>query len=87
MNTEKLKDISNNLRVNIIEMLAQARSGHPGRSLSMADILTVLYFEKMNVNSKEAKWEDRDRLVLSKGYRAAALYAVLAEEEYFPKEE
>ena len=87
MNTEKLKIIANNLRVDIIEMVAKAKSGHPGGSLSIADILTVLYFEEMNIKVEDTRWEDRDRFVLSKGHAAPALYAVLAERGYFPKEE
>lgn len=87
MNTEKLKDIAKAIRVNIIEMLAESKSGHPGGSLSVTDILTVLYFEEMNIKVEEPKWEDRDRLVLSKGHAAPALYSALAERGYFPKEE
>ena len=87
MNREKLKDIAQAIRVDIIEMLETAKSGHPGGSLSIADILTVLYFEEMNINVEESKWEDRDRLVLSKGHAAPALYSALAERGYFPKEE
>ena len=87
MNTEKLKIIANNLRVDIIEMVAKAKSGHPGGSLSIADILTVLYFEEMNIKVEDTRWKDRDRFVLSKGHAAPALYAVLAERGYFPKEE
>ena len=87
MNREKLKDIAQAIRVDIIEMLETAKSGHPGGSLSIADILTVLYFEEMNINVEESKWEDRDRLVLSKGHAAPALYSALAERGYFPKKE
>lgn len=87
LNTKMLKEIATNIRIDIIEMLAVAKSGHPGGSLSIADILTVLYFEEMNIKVEEPKWEDRDRLVLSKGHAAPALYAALAERGYFPKEE
>lgn len=87
MNTEKLKEIAKKVRINIIEGVAAAKSGHPGGSLSIADILTVLYFEKMNIKPEEPKWEDRDRLVLSKGHTAPALYGTLAERGFFPKEE
>ena len=87
MDTLKLKKIAQNVRINIIKMLAEAKSGHPGGSLSMVDILTVLYFEKMNIDVKNAKWENRDRLVLSKGHGAPGLYAVLAERGFFKKEE
>ena len=61
-----------------------AKSGHVGGAFSVADILTVLYFEKMNIDPKNPKWEDRDRFVLSKGHCTAALYPVLAERGYFP---
>lgn len=87
MNTEKLKDIAKAIRVDIIEMLTAAKSGHPGGSLSIADILTVLYFEEMNIKVEDPRWEDRDRFVLSKGHAAPGLYATLAERGYFPKEE
>ena len=68
-------------------MVYSASSGHPGGSLSITDILTVLYFHEMNVNINNPKDEDRDRLVLSKGHCSPALYAVLAEKGYFPKED
>lgn len=86
MNTIELKSVAKNVRRSIIEEVFLAKSGHPGGSLSVADILTVLYFDKMNIDSSNPKWEDRDRLVLSKGHSAPALYAVLAEKGYFPKE-
>ena len=78
MNKEKLVDISKELRVDIIKMINKAGSGHPGGSLSVIDILTYLYFEKMNVNVENPKDENRDRFVLSKGHAAPALYAALA---------
>lgn len=87
LNLERLKETANNIRINIVDMVSEAKSGHPGGSLSVADILTVLYFEEMNIKTDEPKWEDRDRLVLSKGHAAPALYAVLAERGYFPIEE
>lgn len=83
----ELRKKAQQVRINIIEMLTEAGSGHPGGSLSMTDILTVLYFEKMNIRPDEPKWEDRDRLVLSKGHGAPGLYSVLAERGYFAKEE
>jgi transketolase len=82
-----LKKISKNIRISIIKSVSAAKSGHPGGSLSIADILTVLYFEKMNIDPKNPKDPKRDRLVLSKGHSAPALYAALAERGYFPKEE
>lgn len=87
MEIDELKKLVQSIRINIIEMLAAAGSGHPGGSLSMVDILTVLYFEKMNVRPDMPKWKDRDRFVLSKGHAAPGLYSVLAERGYFPKEE
>ncbi|SHE75203.1 transketolase subunit A [Thermoanaerobacter uzonensis DSM 18761] len=87
MNKEFLKQKAKEVRIDIINMLAEAGSGHPGGSLSCTDILTLLYFDKMNVKPDNPKWEDRDRLVLSKGHAAPALYAVLAEKGFFPKEE
>lgn len=87
MNTKNLKEIAKSIRINVIEMLLEAKSGHPGGSLSIADILTVLYFEEMNIDEKNPKWEDRDRFILSKGHASPGLYATLAERGYFPKEE
>ncbi|MBP3327332.1 MAG: transketolase [Clostridia bacterium] len=75
------------VRMGIIEGVYNAKSGHPGGSLSVADILTYLYFEHMNIDPKNPKWEDRDRFVLSKGHTAPALYAVLAHRGFFPVEE
>lgn len=86
---EKIKELENTanlLRQHIIEMICCAESGHPGGSLSAADILTVLYFYKMKHNPKQPNWEDRDRFVMSKGHAAPVLYAALAESGYFPKE-
>ena len=83
----ELRKIATNVRISIIEEVYHAASGHPGGSLSIADILTYLYFEKMNVDPKNPKMEDRDRFVLSKGHTSPALYAVLAEKGFFPKED
>ncbi len=83
----ELKRIANNVRFSIIEGVYNAACGHPGGSLSIADILTYLYFEEMNIRTEEPAWEDRDRFVLSKGHTAPALYATLAERGFFPKEE
>lgn len=71
------------IRLDILEEVHAAKSGHPGGSLSIADVMTYLYFEEMNIDPKNPKWEDRDRLVLSKGHTAPALYATLAERGYF----
>ena len=83
----KLKRLANNVRFGIIESLYNAACGHPGGSLSIADIITYLYFEEMNIDPKNPKAEGRDRFVLSKGHTAPALYSVLAERGYFDKEE
>ena len=87
MNKEQLAEISKELRVDIVKMINKAESGHPGGSLSVIDILTYLYFEKMNVDVQNPKDENRDRFVLSKGHAAPALYATLAKKGFFPKEE
>ncbi len=88
-NTEKklLKLKAANVRKGIIESTFNAKSGHPGGSLSIADILTYLYFKEMKVDTANPRWEGRDRLVLSKGHAAPALYAVLAERGFFPVED
>ena len=75
------------VRKGIIEGVFNAKSGHPGGSLSIADVLTYLYEKELRVDPKNPKKEDRDRLVLSKGHAAPALYAILAEEGFFPKED
>ena len=83
---EALKAIATNVRKGIIEEVYSAKSGHPGGALSIADILTVLYFNQMNIDEKKPDDPNRDRLVLSKGHASAALYSVLAEKGYFNKE-
>ncbi len=83
----ELKEIARRVRVGIIESTYNAKSGHPGGSLSVADILTVLYFNIMNIDSKNPTAKSRDRLVLSKGHVAPALYSVLAERGFFDKSE
>lgn len=75
------------VRMGVIEGVYNAKSGHPGGSLSISDLLTYLYFAKMHVDPKNPKMQSRDRLVLSKGHTAPALYAVLAERGFFGKEE
>ncbi len=81
-----LKSKASEVRKLIVEMLARAGSGHPGGSLSSADIITCLYFEVMRHNPKDPKWPDRDKFHLSKGHCCPAVYAVLALCGYFPKE-
>ena len=83
----ELKRIANNVRLSIIEAVYNAKCGHPGGSLSIADIMTYLYFEEMKVDPAEPKLAGRDRFVLSKGHTAPALYATLAERGFFPKED
>ena len=83
----ELKKTAADVRLGIIEAVHSAKSGHPGGSLSVADALTYLYFEEMNIDPKNPKWAERDRLVLSKGHTAPALYSVLANRGYFPVED
>ena len=85
-NVEALKKIAIDVRKGIIEATYNAKSGHPGGSLSCADILTVLYFSQMNIDPDKPNDPNRDRLVLSKGHASPALYSVLAEKGYFDKE-
>ena len=88
MNSIKdLKLIANDIRKDTISMTYHAQSGHPGGSLSSAEILTVLYFRVMNHDSKKPFWEDRDRFVLSKGHGCPALYAALSRARYLPANE
>lgn len=81
-----LEEKARRFRVQVIKMIYRAQSGHPGGSLSCMDILTALYFHHLRINPQEPAWENRDRFVLSKGHAAPALYVVLAELGYFPKE-
>ena len=83
----ELAIIANRIRKNALTAVFNAQSGHPGGSLSIADLLSLLYFEVMNVDPKNPGKEDRDRLVLSKGHTAPALYGTLAEKGYFPVED
>ena len=84
---KELEKIAKEIRKDIIKQVYEAQSGHPGGSLSCADILTVLYFNQMNVSEKEPEDFARDRFVLSKGHCSPALYATLAERGFIPKEE
>ena len=86
MTNAELEKKANEVRQSIVTALHSAKSGHPGGSLSAADIMTYLYFEEMNVDPKNPKMADRDRFVLSKGHVAPALYSVLAHKGYFPVE-
>ena len=85
--TDRLETIAKKIRVHIIKMLSHAGSGHPGGSLSAADLLVALYFCKLNHDAQRPNWEDRDRFILSKGHACPALYAVLAESGYFGTDE
>ena len=84
---KELRKIANDVRIDIINEVYSAKSGHPGGALSIADILTVLYFNQMNINPEMPESNLRDRLVLSKGHASAALYAVLAERGFINKED
>lgn len=85
--TTQLAQHAGNIRQEIVKMVAAANSGHPGGSLSAADILTVLYFHEMNVDPNHVDNPDRDRFILSKGHASPVLYATLAEKGYLPKDE
>ena len=86
MNIEDLKQKAKEIRKDIIEEVYNAKSGHPGGSLSIADIMAVLYFNELRIDEKNPRWEDRDRVVLSKGHCSPALYAALAERGFFSKD-
>ena len=87
MNNLDLAKTANEVRKGIVTSVHSAKAGHPGGSLSCADLMTFLYFEEMNIDPKDPKKEDRDRFVLSKGHCAPALYSALAHRGYFPVEE
>lgn len=84
---EELEKMARQVRKGIIEAVYSNQSGHPGGSLSVADILTVLYFKEMNIDEENPNWDDRDRLVLSKGHCSPALYSCLANRGFFPVED
>ena len=87
MTNLELQKTANEVRKSIVTAVHSAKSGHPGGSLSSADVFTYLYFEEMNIDPADPKKPDRDRFVLSKGHCSPGLYAVLAERGYFPKED
>ena len=87
MENLELQKVANEVRKDIVTALHAAKAGHPGGSLSAADLFTYLYFEEMNIDPKDPKKADRDRFVLSKGHTAPGLYSALAERGYFPKED
>ena len=84
---KRLEEIARNIRKGVLDQVYFAQSGHPGGSLSCADILTVLYFHELNVDEKNPTWEDRDRFILSKGHCSPALYSCLAHRGFFDPEE
>lgn len=83
---KELEEKIRRFRVEIVKMIYNAQSGHPGGSLSAVDILTCLYFHQMKIKPENPSWENRDRFILSKGHAAPVLYVILAELGYFPKE-
>ena len=85
MSVEELEQMAVTIRCDIIEMIATAKAGHPGGSLSAADVVTALYFRVMNVDAKNPDWPDRDRFILSKGHACPVWYAALAERGYYDK--
>ena len=87
MNKLELQKTANEVRKGIVTAVHSAKAGHPGGSLSAADLFTYLYFEEMNIDPKEPKKADRDRFVLSKGHTAPGLYSTLAQRGYFPVED
>ena len=87
MDNIEIENKAKEIRKDIIEQVYRANSGHPGGSLSIADIMAVLYFDELNIDEKNPKCEDRDRLILSKGHCSPALYGALAERGYFEKED
>jgi transketolase len=87
MDDKELKRMANKLRLHVVEMTTAAASGHPGGSLSAADIVSVLYFDVMRYKVSDPQWADRDRFILSKGHAAPILYAALAEAGFFPVSE
>lgn len=84
---KELKIFAAKARLLILEAVYSAKSGHPGGSLSIADVLSYLYNEEMNINENDPKWEERDRFVLSKGHASPAIYSTLALKGYFPTED
>ena len=87
MDKLELQKVANEVRKDIVTAVHAAKAGHPGGSLSAADVFTYLYFEEMNIDPKDPKKEDRDRFVLSKGHTAPGLYSALANRGYFPVED
>ncbi|MDQ0204382.1 transketolase [Pectinatus haikarae] len=87
MTINNLQDVSHRLRLDVMNMVYEAKDGHPGPAFSIADLITVLYFKEMRIDPKNPSWEDRDRFVLSKGHACTVLYAALARKGYFSVDE
>lgn len=87
LSTEELKNKAKEIRRDIIQMIYDANSGHPGGSLSIADMIAALYFNVLNHDPADPNWEDRDRFILSKGHACPAMYSAMAKTGYFPHEE
>jgi transketolase len=87
MTSGELKQVADRLRLDVVEAIHACGDGHPGPSMSIAEILSVLYFDKMNLRPEAPRWPERDRFILSKGHACPALYAALARRGYFPHEE
>ena len=83
MNTEELRQMAQHLRLVAVDMVYKGKDGHPGPALSIADIVTTLFFDKMDIRPEDSEWEDRDRFILSKGHACPIYYAALAEKGYF----
>jgi len=83
METKKLQEIANHLRIESVRMVWEAKDGHPGPALSIADIVATLYFDELKVDPKNPQWPDRDRFILSKGHACPILYGALNEKGYF----
>lgn len=83
----RLKSQAKEIRKEILTMIHAAQSGHPGGSLSAADMMTALYFDELRLNPENPQWEERDRFVLSKGHACPVLYTCLALRGFFPNEE
>mgnify|MGYP001604776564 FL=1 len=85
MTADQYKNFACKIRLQTLKMIARAKAGHIGSNFSIVDILTVMYNEVLKFDAKQPAWPERDRFILSKGHACAALYAVLAEKNFFPK--
>ncbi len=87
MTTQELKRMANRLRMDVVEMIYQSGDGHPGPCMSIAEIMSILYFEELKLDPTNPRWDNRDRMILSKGHACPILYAALARRGFFPMEE